>query len=168
MLGLFTLISLLLFFNKDKICSAAIDEFNTHLKVPVQISDVELTFWSTFPSVSIDFKNVFIRDPYSNSSNLDTLLSVDELSFSFNPIDIWNEDYQIKSIKVSNGSLQLKVNEYGANNYDIYKASTNSDNEQPLNLQLKKKIIIDIGLMDYKLVKVYIITIALNLKKNLI
>ena len=63
-------------------------------------------------------------------------MSVDELSFSFNPIDIWNEDYQVKSIKVSNGSLQLKVNENGANNYDIYKASTNSGNEQPLNLHL--------------------------------
>ena len=136
LLGLVTLISLLLFFNKDKICSAAIDKLNTHLKVPVQISEVDLTFWSTFPSVSIDFKNVFIRDPYPNSSNSDTLLSVEVLSCSFNPIDIWNKDYQVKSIKVSNGSMQLKVNENGVNNYDIYKSSTNSTNDQPLNLQL--------------------------------
>ena len=135
-LVLFTLISLLIFFNKDKICRAVIDEFNSHLKVPVQISEVDLTFWSTFPSVSINFKNVFIRDSYTNSSNSDTLLSAEELSCSFNPIDIWNKEYQVKSITFSDGSLKFKVNENGVNNYDIYKSSSSDGDEQSFNLQL--------------------------------
>ena len=62
-IGLFTLISLLIFFNKNKNFRVAIDDLNSHLKIPVQISEVDLTFGQHFQA-SIDFKNVFIRDSY--------------------------------------------------------------------------------------------------------
>ena len=87
----------------------AIAEINKNLKAEVQVSDVELTFWRTFPSLSIDFNHVFIQDAIVGSTMRDTLLYSDRIRCKLNPFDIWNEEYKVKSIEVSPGVLNLKV-----------------------------------------------------------
>jgi hypothetical protein len=39
----------------------------------------------------------------------------------FNPLDIWNEKYNLKAVEVSPGTIKLKINSKGINNYDILK-----------------------------------------------
>ena len=62
-------------------------------------------------------------------------MSAEELSCSFNPIDIWNKEYQVKSITLSNGSLKLKINEKGLI-IMIYINQALVIDDQPFNLQL--------------------------------
>lgn len=125
-LGICLLITGALYFFKDEICGYVVAGVNKHLKAQVSVSEVDLTFWGSFPNLSVDFNNVFIRDSYDKATVRDTLLYSDRIRLKFNPIDIWNEDYNVKSIEVEPGTVQLKVNRKGEVNYDIFKPSEDS------------------------------------------
>jgi uncharacterized protein YpmS len=135
--ALFILISGLVYFFKDRICGLVVTEVNKHLTVPVAASSVELTFWGSFPNLSVDFNNVFIQDAYPKSTRRDTLLYTDRIRLKFNPIDLWNKNYHIKVIEISPGTLNLKINEKGEVNYMIFKAS-NEKSEEDFNLKLEE------------------------------
>lgn len=120
-LGICLLITAGLYFFKDEICGYVVAGVNKHLKAQVSVSEVDLTFWGSFPNLSVDFNNVFIRDSYETATVRDTLLYSDRIRLKFNPVDIWNEDYNVKSIEVEPGTIQLKVNRNGEVNYDILK-----------------------------------------------
>lgn len=117
------LISAALYIFHDEIVDYAIGEINKNLKAKVEVSKVDITFWKTFPNVSLDFHDVFIPDALPHATHRDTLLYSEMIRMKFNPIDIWNENYNVKSIEVSPGTLQLKVNKKGKVNYDIVKTS---------------------------------------------
>ena len=133
------LISGLIYLFKDRICGLVITEVNQYLTVPVAASSVELTFWGSFPNLSVDFNNVFIQDAYPKSTQRDTLLYTDRIRLKFNPIDLWNKNYHIKAIEISPGALNLKINEKGETNYMIFKASKEKT-EEDFNLKYKNRI----------------------------
>ena len=114
-------ITVILWVYKDDIINLAVEEANSYLKVKVQVSKVDLTFWGSFPDLSVDFNDVFIQDALENADEFDTLLYTERIRCRFNPLDIWNETYTIKEVELGKGTLQLKVNDAGENNYDILK-----------------------------------------------
>lgn len=122
LLGIFLLITGALYLFKDEICGIVVTEVNKHLRAKVSVSKVDLTFWGSFPNLSVDFNDVFIQDSYSNSTNQDTLLYSERIRLKFNPIEIWNEEYNVKSIQVAPGTIQLKIRKNGSVNYDILQA----------------------------------------------
>lgn len=131
------LITMGLYFFKDEIINYAIGEINQYLKVRVDVGSVDLTFWKTFPDLSIDFKHVYVQDALPESKSTDTLLYTEKIRLRFNPIDIWKENYNVKRIDVAPGTLNLKVNKAGEVNYDILKPSENKE-QSAFKLQLKK------------------------------
>lgn len=146
LLSLFLLISLLLYIYKDDICQAAIDEANKYLKAEVTVSDVELTFWSTFPNLSIDFKNVYVQDPRDGSTSRDTLLYTRLLRCKVNPFDIWREQYKVKSLEIHPGILNLRVDSAGVNNYDIFKEPEEKSTSEAFDFELN-----DVQFTNFKL-----------------
>ena len=139
LLALVLLISGSLYFFKDTICGYVISEVNLHLKVKVKVKKVDLAFWGSFPNLSVDFNSVFIQDSYEKSTSKDTLLYSERIRLKFNPIDIWNEKYNVKAVEVSPGTIKLKINSKGVNNYDILK-ETKATNETKFNLNLKEVV----------------------------
>ena len=87
-----------LYFFKDEICAFVIQEVNQHLKAKVKVQEVDLSFWGSFPNVSVDFNEVFIQDSYKNANEYDTLLYSEKVRLKFNASDIWNEIYDVKEI----------------------------------------------------------------------
>ncbi len=136
--GLFLLISLLLWIYKDEICQLAIGKLNENLKAKVTVSEVDLTFWGTFPNLSIDFNHVFVQDAIEGSTERDTLLYSDRIRCKLNPLDIWYEDYNVKTLEVNTGVLKLKVDSLGANNYDILKETDSESSSESFNFRLDK------------------------------
>lgn len=136
--GLVLMITTLLYIYKDEICGIVVDEVNQFLKTEVKVSDVELTFWGSFPNLSVDFNNVFIKDSYPNASEHDTLLYSDRIRMKFNPMDFWRDNYELKSIEVSPGVLNLKVNEDTVRNYDIFKEIEGDQETDGLDLKLNE------------------------------
>lgn len=136
-LSLVVVISLILVIFKDEICGAVIEKMNAYLKTEVQVAQVDLTFWSTFPNLSVDFNKVFIQDPFEDATKRDTLFASDQVRLKFNPFDIWRENYTLKSIEVAKGTLQLKVNPQGLENYDIIKKQEETEDKASVDLNLE-------------------------------
>ena len=136
LLSIFLLISLVLYFFKDDIISVVISEMNAHLKAKVVVSEVDLAFWGSFPSLSVDFDNVFIQDSYGNATKLDTLLYSEKIRFKFNPMDLMSDNYTVNSVEIKNGTLKMKVNESGEVNYDIFKEANDSIKSNAFDLNL--------------------------------
>lgn len=134
---LFVLITLLIYIYKDRICGIVITEANKYLTVPVSTSTVELSFWGSFPNLSVDFNNVFIQDALPNSSKRDTLLYSERIRLKFNPLDLWNKNYHLKAIEISPGTLNIKINKQGNENYNIFKLSEGKSDED-FRLKLKQ------------------------------
>jgi hypothetical protein len=125
-LSLFLLISGGLYFFKDEIIGYVVKEVNRHLNAKVAVKEVDLTFWSTFPYVSVDFNEVFIQDALAGANSTDTLLYSEQIRLKFNAKDVWNEQYSVKSIAIAPGKLNIRINEKGENNYSIFKESEDS------------------------------------------
>ncbi|WP_343631348.1 AsmA-like C-terminal region-containing protein [Fluviicola sp.] len=136
LLTLVLLISFLLYIFKDDIIDYAISEINKTLKTEVHVDEIDVTFWATFPNLSLDFNGVFIQDAFPDATRRDTLLYTEQIRLKFNPMDIWNEKYNVKKVDIKPGTLQLKVNKKGAVNYDIFKESK-SDEKTNFNLTLE-------------------------------
>ncbi len=142
-LTIMLLISGGIYFYKDEICGIVIEEVNQHLKAKVSVEKVDLAFWGSFPNLSVDFNNVFIQDSYENSTPKDTLLHSERIRLKFNPMDIWEEKYDVKQIEVAPGTVQLKINKKGEVNYDILKP-TKDTTASKFKLQLKEVILSEI------------------------
>ena len=131
--GIMLLISGGLYVFKDEICGRVVQEANKYLNTKVTVADVDLTFWGTFPNLSVDLNQVFIRDAVTNATDRDTLLYTDQIRLKFNAMDIWRENYTVKSIEIAKGTLQLKIDTTGADNYTIFKPS----NEESSGAEIK-------------------------------
>lgn len=143
LVSIFLLISGGLYLFKDEICGAVIDEVNKHLKAKVSVSEVDLTFWASFPNLSVDFNHVFIQDSYAESTVKDTLLFSERIRLKFNPVDIWNEEYRVKKVQVYPGCVHLKVNRKGEVNYDILKP-TEDTTSSAFKFELEKVMLEDV------------------------
>ncbi len=135
--GIILLITLLLYIFKDDICGAVVSELNKHLDTKVEVSNVDLAFWGSFPNLSVDFNHVFIQDSISNASQIDTLLFAEKIRFKFNPVDLWNENYNVKFIDINHGTFKMKVDEFGKNNYDILRQEKDSTTQSAFDINLQ-------------------------------
>ena len=61
LMSIFLLITSGIYFFKDEICGVVIQEINKNLKAQVAVSEVDLTFWGTFPKLAVDFNQVLIK-----------------------------------------------------------------------------------------------------------
>lgn len=131
-LVLCTSISLVLYLFEDKIIRKVVEQANTYLKVPVNVDQISVHFWRTFPRISVAFERVQIADPLQKK---DTLLALDQISLRFNPFDLLSGNYHIEQIAASNGALSIRENAKGKVNYDIFKStkSGTSDFDIALN-----------------------------------
>lgn len=125
-IGVVLLVTGGLYYFKDEIIGMVLEEVNAHLKAKVKVEKVDISFWSSFPNLSVDFNHVFVQDTYENSTENDTLFYSDKIRLRFNPMDIWREEYKLKRIDIFPGTLQLKVDDQGLVNYDILKESSDT------------------------------------------
>jgi|694.fasta_scaffold34275_4 uncharacterized protein involved in outer membrane biogenesis len=130
LLGLALAITLSLFIFEDQICSLIVDEMNKELKSPIKYTSVELTFWSSFPNLSVNMKDVEIEGTLKNQKA--SLFRSKNIRVVFDPFEIWNEKYEIKVAEINQGELNLKTNKNGKINYDILKES--KDKKDPFKL----------------------------------
>lgn len=121
--GLLLVLVFVIWLMQDKIKGYAISYLNDHLKTELKVDDIEVTFISTFPNVSLHFKNTLILDPEGLQSYRDTLLSAKSIYVKFGLWDVFSGKYNAKKLDVYNAHLRGFINEKGEENYDILKPS---------------------------------------------
>lgn len=119
--GLILVLVFVVWLLQDKIKAYAVDYLNEHLKSDLKVDKIDVTFISTFPNVSLHFKNALILDPEGLQSYRDTLFSANDLYLKFGLWDVIAGNYEAKSLDLHHAHLRVFINEKGQENYDILK-----------------------------------------------
>lgn len=108
---------------RDSIVGLVVTEVNKNLNAPVKVEDLSLTFWSSFPNLSVDFNNVYIQSANQGALATDTLLYADRIRLKFNPFEVLKKNYKVKEVEVFPGVCNIKTLANNETNYDILKDS---------------------------------------------
>jgi AsmA protein len=131
---------------KDQIKKTA----NEKLSAELNYSDVSVSFFRHFPSLTLTLNDLSLNGsaPYKN----DKFITAKEVSFGINIVSlIFTNTVEIDQIYLSNSFINVKVNQNGQANYNVYKssgeASPKDSSETALKLErieiLNSKIIYD-------------------------
>ncbi|MGB1247886.1 MAG: AsmA family protein [Chitinophagales bacterium] len=116
-----------IYLNQDTIQNKAIAAINEQINAEIIVDgNIDITFLSTFPDVSLQLENVFIADPFNPA---DTLASLQKVNCTLDAIALLKKNYTIDAIAVSDGLLRLKIDEEGKNNFDILKKDETTKSE---------------------------------------
>lgn len=121
MIGIFLLLSLIalgLFivanYYGDEIKKLVVENLNKNLRTEVEVKQVDFSVWESFPLASVVFTDVVM---HAVDAKNDTLLSAEKLSAQFNLMDIFNEQYNLIGLQLSNGVCRMLVDDDGRENY---------------------------------------------------
>lgn len=140
--GLFLVLIFVIWLLQDKIKAYAVSYLNDHLKTELKVGKIDVTFISTFPDVSLHFKNALILDPEGLQTYRDTLFSARDIYLRFGLWDVLAGKYDAKSLDIYNAHARIFINEQGTGNYDILKpqppAAEKPKEKKEFKLDLKK------------------------------
>ncbi len=108
------------------------------LEGELEFTEANLSFFNHFPSLTLTLENFSLKGsaPYKN----ETLLSASEVAFGINIKSlIFDNSVNIDKIFISDALVNVKVNEKGEANYNVYisdeKAADNADSNTSLRLE---------------------------------
>lgn len=131
-IGVFTFLILLVaalailpFVFKDKIIATARQEINKQLNAQVNWSDIGVSAFKDFPNISLFMKKLVVINaaPFKG----DTLLRMDELVVSINPMKLLNGKHiEVADIKMVEPCVHVHIMKDGTANYNIMKTDTSA------------------------------------------
>lgn len=133
--SLVCLITLMLYIFQDKICNYVLSEMGKEFREPIYFSTVDLTFWQSFPNLSINVHDVKIDDAFLKYKTHKKLLKAEEIKLVFNPLDLWRENYHVKRIALIKGEINVRTDSQGDVNYLILnEVETNKNTEYQIKI----------------------------------
>lgn len=121
----------------------AIKQINDQIETKIKVGDIQLSFLSRFPYISVVFNDVlawssndFNRADFANV-NTDTLLFAEKIYLQLNIIDVIRSQYKIKRIYAHTGNLNILTDKKGKVNYNIFKEAPGSKDDQLKALELE-------------------------------
>lgn len=112
---------------KDKLIQYGVQAINNELNAPVQVDDISFSLMNSFPYASIVMDNVTVLSPKKGfihtgfkHTTADTLLSVRKMSLSFNTRKLFDNELELKSVKINDGQIFILVDEKGNDNFHIF------------------------------------------------
>ncbi len=137
------------FIYKGELVGAVRDAINKNVNAHVDFEDLDVSFIKSFPNVSVKMHKLSIH----NDDTFDKmqLMNAESLDMDVDFMSFVKEDkpYKINSVSLTNGSINLVVDENGKFNYEIWKTS-DSAIETTYTLELSKYTLknIDINYLD--------------------
>lgn len=139
-ISLVLIMALVVYLMRDEIKKYAVDYINTYLKSELHVSDIDVTFISTFPKATVCLIDPYMLDPDSMAAKKDTLFSARKVFFEFDVWDIFYGKYDIESIRGEKLYTRLYIDTNGRENFDIIKP-TEERKEEPEEFDLNLKSI---------------------------
>jgi hypothetical protein len=132
------------FLFKEKILRQFIAEANKSLNTPVKIGKMNVSAFEAFPQLSIVLTDVYVEDSHPGEY---PLLTAKIISFQLSPIEVWQGNYTIKGIQISDSETNLKINASGQSNFNILKEDPEKKDRPAGKLKFALK---DVGLKNTK------------------
>lgn len=109
---------------------------NERLEGELNFSEAKLSFFHHFPSLTLTLQDFKLNGsaPYKN----ETLISANEIAFGINVKTlIFDSEVKIDKIFLSNALMNVKVNEKGEANYNVYVSEDKKPSKEKSNTSLK-------------------------------
>ena len=123
--ALFLTVSAVVYFavlkDEEKIKNLVIGELNKSLTGEISVERMSLTFWSSFPYIALDFKNV--KAMGSNPNDLEPLLEARRLSLNFNLRNMMAKKYEVRKIELNDATVRIMLYADGSENYNLWKST---------------------------------------------
>ncbi len=140
------LILILLFcislFLQDDVVNVFLNSINKNISTKIEIGSGSFSLISKFPKASVKLEDVLVHSSPKfdrtqfKRSDTDTLLSAKSVSLEFKMIDLIKGKYNIESVSVNDGIMNLYSDSAGMINYEISDESTpSSDKEFVIDLE---------------------------------
>lgn len=123
------------FLFQDRIVSAVKAEINKNLNSEIKVDEITFSFISHFPLASVNMNNVTGFESSNFSATPDSLFHFENLSLSFNILDVIESNLILQSITVNEGFVNLEIDKNGQENYFIIKSDTSNTSNFFLNLE---------------------------------
>lgn len=112
---------------------------NSKLKGELNFAEANISFFNHFPSLTLTLNQFSLNGsaPYKSEK----LLSANKIAFGINLKSLlFDKKIKIDKIFISDAFINVKVNEYGAANYNVYVSESNvtNDKSSETSLQLDK------------------------------
>lgn len=113
----------------DEVKKVAIEQINKELKTEIKVKEVDFTILKTFPNATIQFKQIACKE-VSNRDEKRNLIAAEEVSLSFNLINLFTKNYTFKKLSIKNGSAFIHIDQNGHKNFDILKSKEEKDSTE--------------------------------------
>jgi hypothetical protein len=131
-------------FYGDNIKSLLVTRLNEQLAVKVEVAEIQLTLIRNFPFASVEFSGVKIEEA-SEAKHKNSLVEAARISFVFNIINIFRENYSVRKLIIKDGHVNVYIDEQGNENFVIWKTGT--DNTQGnFHFEIEKLVLNNVGL----------------------
>ncbi|MBA4321352.1 MAG: hypothetical protein C0408_00895 [Odoribacter sp.] len=135
-----TIIIILLFcaslFLQENVVNIFIKSINRNISTKIDVASARFSLISKFPRASVKLENVLVhsspqfdRTQFKNT-NADTLLFAKSVSLEFKMADLIRGIYNIESVSVNGGIMNLYSDNSGMVNYEISGTKTSSTSEE--------------------------------------
>ena len=123
-------------FFKDKLVEVVKKEVNARVEGEVDFSEVDVTWWSSFPDVSVALQDLYVTGAKSDTTQ-SNLLTAKSLSLGFDFMSVWSQgdSLEIKSFQIDEPHIFVLVDDAGKANYDL--VATNSSPETTSSSSIK-------------------------------
>lgn len=118
---------------KDKIIYLFIEDANKNLQTKVDVSKIEIDLFTTFPELSLHFKDVKVVESKAGSSKYVAI--AEHLYFTISLQELLDNNIKIKNLIIRNAIFDFKVFKDGSNNFTVLKKSDS---------KIKKAIVFDL------------------------
>ncbi len=134
--------SIIVSFYGDEVAELIVKELNKKIKTELYIQDVKFSVLKKFPNASLELKNVkikatndFSKKQFDKSIN-EYFLIAEKVYLSFNIVDVFNSNYQIKRLDVENAQINILNDSKNNDNYHFWlEDSVNEQSNFKLILQ---------------------------------
>ena len=125
-----TLLASLLYIhiNREEFIKYFLNHVNEGLLTPVEVGEIDISYWESFPDVSIVLENVKAGTPNS------PLLKIGKLSFSFHLWNFLDKNYQIRQLYLERANIFLTIDKDGKRNFDVFKKKGTQSSKAQLSI----------------------------------
>lgn len=115
--------------NRDDFIRYFLDEVNERLLTPVEVGDIDISYWESFPNVDI-----VLRQVEADAVGGGPLMKIGRLSLSFSIWNFLDKNYHIRRLTIEQADLFLQVDSGGKRNFDIFKKDGQTKPATPITI----------------------------------
>jgi len=122
--------------DKDKIRGMLIAELNRRANTEFSAGDLHFSVIKDFPMATFRFEDVLVMEP-AHIARPDTLTFASSVALSFNLLDFFRGEFNIRRLTLEDGMVFPKVDQHGAVNYRLWQNNTN-DNTSGIHFDIRR------------------------------